>query len=171
MALSPENIRNNVVNAWEVTKHTLGTILRNPGTTGSVLISVALASGVMYGLFGVSEPWRRQQEAEYNARQAAVKQAQADALRRDFKETAGANFLRGESNSMAITLRESSSLASSRTEYLLGVWDRIYRETGCDIGSTTYLEVKPGFLWGQKEPESYAIALTNCPPNRVQLTQ
>lgn len=126
---------------------------------------------MIYGILGIHGPWADQQRIIDNAKAAAIEQVKADVLRRDFEETAGANFLRGESNSIVVTLRESSSLAPSRIDYLTGVWDRIHRETGCDIGSTTRLEAIPGFLWSQKEQEAYAVTVTNCPPIRVQLTQ
>lgn len=178
MRFSPENIRGQLGNirdkakeVWGATKYSFDVMNRNRATTGSVLLGITLGGGLVYGILGVYGPWIAEQNAIEAAKTAEAKQAVADALRRDFEETSGANLIKGESNSMAVTLRESASLAGSRIELLTGVWDRIHRETGCDIGSTTYLEPVPAFPWGQKEPGTYTVTLANCPPNRVQSSQ
>lgn len=129
-------------------------------------------------LFGIQaadrawlEPGRQAEASAQKEKREAEILARDAALRADYEQTVGANLLRGESNSMAVTLRDSVSLAGSRIEWLTGVWDRIHRETGCDIGSTVYLEALPKFPWGQREPEAYVVTLTNCPPNQVRSGQ
>lgn len=193
MRLTPENIRSTVRNFLDYGKqvdekiknqgrnllntgnNVLDTFIRKPSTPVTVAESLLLAGGIVVGgAWGWSaniQPVLDERSAKVAVEKAAKAQAKQDAIRRDFEETAGANLLRGESNSMAVTLRKSSSLAGSRTDFLLGVWDRIHRETGCDIGSTTHFEVKPRFLWTEKEPESYAVTVINCPPTTVKSAQ
>lgn len=140
-----------------------------------VSTGLSALGGMSYGYSAWIEFNRPYEEAK-KARIEAEKLARETARKADFEQTAGANLLRGESNSVVVTLRESASLAGSRIDWLNGVWNRIHSETGCDIGSTTYLEPisASGWIWGERkssEPETYAIALTNCPPASVQSSQ
>lgn len=136
-------------------------------TVGAFSVAFTMVGGIITADNEWLAPDRKARNQAYSERLEAEKIAKEA----DFKQTAGANFLRGKSNSMAVTLRDSASLAPSRVDFLNGVWDRIHRETGCEIGSTAYLAAIPGFLWGQKEPETYALTLENCPPAKVNSVQ